>query len=95
MPVAVQAGGHHVMSVRVVVVVVGVRVLMLHGLMRVGVLVPLCQVQYHTANHEQATQAHQPRPRPVAQREGAKSTDEWREREDRARARGAELALRQ
>ena len=94
MPVAVRAGGHHLMTVRVVVVAMGVRVLMLKGLVRVGVFVTLCQVQHHAANHEHATHAHQPRPRPVTQGKGAQSTDEGREREHRARARGAELALR-
>ncbi|MDP1097927.1 hypothetical protein Q6288_27995, partial [Klebsiella quasipneumoniae] len=55
------------MAVQVMVVVMGVRVLMLEGLVRMGVLVPLGQVQHHAANHEHPTQAHQPRPRPVAQ----------------------------
>lgn len=59
-PVAVRTSRHWVMAVRVVVIVMGVRVLVLQRFMPVAVFVPLSQVQHHAANHEHAAQAHQP-----------------------------------
>ena len=57
--VAVCTGGHGVVRVRVVPVVVAVRLFMLQRFMRMLVSVGLGQTQHDAGQHQQAAQNHQ------------------------------------
>ena len=57
--VAVRAGGHGVVAVQVVAIVVGVGMFVIHGLVNVVVAVVFCQVDQHPGHHEPAAREHQ------------------------------------
>ena len=60
MPVAVRLRGHLVMPMRVVAVIVRVRVFMRQRVMRMGVGMPLGQVQQNAAHHQHTACGHPP-----------------------------------
>lgn len=81
----VRAGRHRVMNVAVMAVAMPVGVLVLHWLVRVFVLVRLCQMQHRRGDH-QGDGGEQPwAAAPLAQRERDQRADERRERDTASR----------
>ena len=95
MPVTVRTGGHRIMRMLVVTVVVAVCVFMFNGFVLMLVTVRFRQVQYHAGEHQHAARRHQRAGRLVTHRHGQRRSDERGEREDRTCARRTEGSLRE
>jgi len=87
--------GHHVMRVRMVPIVVAVRMLMLHRLMRMFMPVAFCQMQQHPRQHQKTTEQHQPPRRPFTEAERYSRTYERCKGEHGASPRRTKSPLRQ
>ena len=66
MPVTVRTGGHRIMPMLVVPVVVAVRMFMFNRFVLMPVTVRFHQVQYHAGEHQHAARRHQRAGRLVA-----------------------------
>lgn len=93
--VAVGTGGHRIVGVTVVPVLVSVGVLVLRPLVLVHVRVTLPQVQENPGGHHDAGGSHERASGAVAQRYSRQRANEGCTCEYRARPRGTEAALRQ
>ena len=95
MPVTVRTGGHRIMDMLVVSVIVAVSVFMFNRFVLMLVTVGLRQMQHHAGEHQYAARRHQRAGRWVAQNHGQHRADERGEREDRTCARSTEGSLRE
>lgn len=94
-PVAVGPGGHHVMRVRVVAIVVGVRVLMFECRVFVFMLVRFGQVQHHAPHHQRTARQHEGADGALPQRPRPHNADERCKGKNRSGAPGTKGPLGQ
>ena len=88
--VTVLAFWHRIMEVVVMSVVVPMGMLMLHGRVRMLVLVPLVQVHDHADQHQQSARTHAPAEPALPQPDRQGGADERGEGKHRPRSRRAE-----